>query len=289
MKPESLKYLAAASLLAGTSMVLTKIAVDAGANIYWFALASNLVAVLALTPFFLNQRALDAIRAYPKQLAVNGITSSGLGYLFIMFGLIHTAATNAGFLLALIPGFTLLFAQFMVKEKLPKHFHAVLLVMTLGGLLLAFKKGFGAINVGDASVFAAVLCLAFNNAYTKKLLDHTHADAISYARFFFSAWFVAAFVLVLAPNQLYTLQPAWLEVIGSSATTAFAILFLFRAIHLEGPSISSLANFTAGVVTAVVAMAFLGESMTVIQFAGAALIGFGVVALTRRQQSKSKV
>lgn len=289
MKPDAVKNLAAFSILTGASVILTKIAVDAGANIYWFALASNLVAVLALTPFFLNQKTVDAIRKYPKELAVNGITSSGLGYLFIMFGLVHTTATNLGFLLALIPVFTVVFSKALVKESLPKHFYAILVVMTAGAALLAFRQDFSTVNIGDASVFGAVLCLAFNNAYSKKIMDHTKPDSVSYARFFFSALFVLGLVVVLAPNQLHTLQPVWLEVVGSSLTTALAILFLFRAIDAEGPSISSLANFTAGISTALIAMAFLGESMTAIQLAGAALIGFGVVVLTRQGQNKSRV
>ncbi|MDP2717112.1 MAG: DMT family transporter [Candidatus Micrarchaeota archaeon] len=282
-------YLGLFSLFAGTAAIFYKLAVDAGVTPLDLTLAVSLVALLVLAPFLYRKDTPAILKNRAKELALVGLSSNGFAMLLLTTGLLSTTATNSGFMFALIPALTVLAAHFMLKEPHPRHFGLFLLVMTSGGILLAFRNGFSTLNAGDAMVFGAAILLAYNNAYTKKVTQRISADAVVFGRLAYSsAFLLLAAVAFSGASLLSSIGAAPLFVAASGVLSAASALFIIRGIQAEGASVSSLANLTASLVTAAIGLGLLQEQLVGLQAVGAALIAIGAVAFAWVQRKHAE-
>ncbi len=284
---KGIRYLGLFSLAAGASAIVYKMSVDAGVTPLDLTLAVSLIALFILAPFLYSKKAGAAIRKKAKELAVVGLSSNGAAMLLLTTGLLSTTATHSGFIFALIPVLTVLSARVMLKERLSRHFPAILVLMTAGGILLAMRNGFSALNPGDAMVFAAAILLAYNNTYTKTVTQTIPPDTVTLGRLAFSTLFLLAMGwIVSGTNLLASIWAAPVFVAVAGVLSAASALFIIRGIDAEGASVSSLANLTASLVTALIGLTLLQEQLVGIQAIGAGLIAAGAVVFVWVQKQE---
>ena len=207
----------------------------------------------------------------------------GLEFVFIFAGLGHTDAARMVVFVYMAPCFTALgLAWFVPGERLNTRQWAGVLI-AFGGMALAFADGFAAARgtlLGDAfGVIAGLLWAA-----TTVLIRATRLGAISASKTLFyqlavSAVLLTAFALALGEPGVTRLTPLVLaSLVFQCVIVAFLSylvwFWLLRRYLAARLSVFSFLTPLFGVAAGVV---LLGEPLTVVFAAAAALVGAGIV------------
>ena len=204
-----------------------------------------------------------------------------LGPVLLMFGLVATSASTASLLLNLEGVFSALLAWFLFHENYDRRIALGMAAIVAGGAVLSFTGGGIGVSPGATLIVAACLCWALDNNLTRKVAA---SDAIVIAGL---KGIVAAVVnLGLALALGYTMPTT--KVVAQAAAVGFLgyglslVLFVLALRHLG--TARAGAYFAAGpFVGALVAVALLGDAVTLPLLVAALLMGFGIwLHLTER-------
>jgi drug/metabolite transporter (DMT)-like permease len=209
-----------------------------------------------------------------------------LNQIFFVYGLATTTASTAALIMGVLPIFTALIARAVGLERLSRRFYVAGAVSFVGVALVALGSG-GALSAnlrGDALIVATAATWALYSVAIAPLMRR-------YSPFRISAIVLAAGWVPL----LLTGLPQLLEQdfdLGALVWLGFAYATLgalvvtnvlwFTAIDRVGPSRATLVTNLQPFLAAIFALVVLSESMTVVQVAGGALIGLGIVLARRR-------
>jgi drug/metabolite transporter (DMT)-like permease len=222
-------------------------------------------------------------------LALMGFVGVAFHQMLQAIALTSTSAVNAGWLIALTPIWSALFAVVRLHERLPRH-RRLGMLLGFAGAVLVITRGqlAGVLNLpttrGDLLILASTLNWAFYSTLGHPIirrLGPTHATLGAFA-------FGTLFLL-----PLLFLSGAWRDYARLSASGWAAVLFLgigcsglgylFWYAALAKLEASRVAAFlyVEPLVTLVTAAVLLGETISLWTIAGGALLLVGVALVQR--------
>jgi drug/metabolite transporter (DMT)-like permease len=228
------------------------------------------------------------------RVAVVGLTTIGAYQALFTVGLQYTTATNSSLMLASIPAWTAVLAVASRQENIS--------VTQIAGILLSFTgvglaiRGGGADFAlswdsvqGDVMTLVAAALYAWGMVVAKPLLAR-----YSSLRMMSWATFCGTLLLLLVSGPQLAAQDwsrvslatwlglAFIAVFGS----VFAFVIWFKSVGEIGASRTAIYNNLIPPMAILIAFATLGESLTLLQALGAAVVIFGVT-LTRFGHAKA--
>lgn len=131
--------------------------------------------------------------------------------------------------------------------------------------------------------FISMLFAGFTSVIAKKGLDGISGDLGITIRTLFVSLFVVGFAVFAVPQKEWSLvkMPNWLWLAASAVTTTVSWIFYYRAIKLGEVSMVALIDKGSVVVSVLLAIWLLHESISVPKMAGAGLIVAGLIVLAR--------
>ncbi|WP_456478659.1 DMT family transporter [Geoglobus ahangari] len=203
--------------------------------------------------------------------------ASFLGYAFQTVGLEYTTATNAGFITSTYVVLTPVVAYLLYRERLSKMEIASVVLAFTGIYLLSGYSGF---NYGDILMILCAIAFAFEIAmisrYAKELNPMSLAGWQVFAIGFFSV-FPAMVTTTRFEFNSYVLIA--LAITGLLATFLAKILQNYMQAHTKSVDAGIILSLE-GVFSHIFAAAFLGEMLTLTQYAGVLLVFVAVISIS---------
>ncbi|MBU1131675.1 DMT family transporter [Patescibacteria group bacterium] len=215
------------ALISGFAVFLNKFALSEFANSNIFTTEKNIVVALIFCALILTPKAIKTLKTLTRkdwlQLFLIGIIGGSVPFLLFFKGLSMASSSGAAFIHKTLFIWIAILAVPFLKEKLSKIQLAALGVLLLGNILLGGIKSF---SVGQAEllIFLATILWAIEFVLAKKLLFRLDTKIISWARMFFGAIILIAYlVFTQQANLLFDFsysQVSWIAI-------ASALLFLY--------------------------------------------------------------
>lgn len=199
-----------------------------------------------------------------------------LAYITCNIALSLTSATNVGFLMSLPVIFAPILSVFILKERYDLRHLPLQALVIVGLLMLCMQEG--GLSLGSGEFFALMTAVFIAGAlvYGKKSLN-THLDAItiSAAQAGCTAILSLGFALLFDDiSNIPKIQPSAWAVVCYLAVFCTCIAYVLQnmALSWSSPALVSMVQCSQPILTAIVAWALLGESMSLIGIAGAVII-----------------
>jgi drug/metabolite transporter (DMT)-like permease len=237
-------------------------------------------------------------QAYRMQRA-DWIAIFGLGFLgyylasYLDFlGLQYIPAGLERLILFLYPTMVLLLSALFLRQPVTR-LHLLALALSYGGILLVFLDSLrlgdsaAATALGSALVFGSALSYAVYLVWGGTLITRLGAVRFTaYAMTVASALCILQFLLTRPLDALVLPAPVYgYGVLMAILSTVFPVWAVSEAIRRVGASRVALVSAVGPVATIFLGWLFLGEAITAIQLAGAALVLAGVLMLSLKKQS----
>lgn len=270
-------------LIWGSAFTVSKVGVSELPPLF-MALLRNAVATLVLLPFYLSVRK-KAARQDPGPLPKGkifllGLTGVTFFYSFFNISLTYTGAAMGSLIQGIMPLVIVVPAAVYLKEKITARVIAGILISVAGVLMVGFIGQHDQNNslLGNFLMAGSVCCWA---AYTliSRSLNQFHPVPLTF-------FVTLTGTLMLIPFTLFEGWGSPLPVISSNGWMAVLYLgIMSSAISyiLYNQSLQTLTAAQAGnflnldpVIGSVIALIFLNESFSTLQYAGGALVLLGV-------------
>lgn len=265
--------------------VVYRYAGASGAEMLDVTTGATLIAGLLLMPVLLKNRPRVAVPSkHWLSLGVVIVLGGSLAFWSLAEGVSRSGTTKAGILLTAIPVVTAIF-----ERILGERFHPATLIsgagIVFGGALLAFRPGAygavgGAAGGGDLLLVLAVLFFSSANVAAKISLERMDYRFVTGMR-------VAGGgigLLLLGGNPLAALTWA----IPSGVLSSGFLLCIYLVIARSGATRAALMNIYASLLAAFYGLIFLSETLSAIQWTGAAVVVaatvYGVLARNRSER-----
>jgi drug/metabolite transporter (DMT)-like permease len=199
-----------------------------------------------------------------------------MGPIALMYGLTRTAGSDASLLLNLESVLTALLAWIVFKENADRRIVAGMIAIVAGGVVLSWPTEGGPPGqwIGPLAVGFACLCWAIDNNLTRKV-SASDAVFIAAAKGLLAGVVNCSLALILGARlpALPVLAPAL--VVGFLGYGVSLVLFVL-ALRGLGSARTGAYFSTAPFLGSVIALAFLGESLSWPLCMAAVLMGIGV-------------
>ena len=273
------------------------------------ALMRYLLAFIGLLILLVKER--NSIKLLLKSLRVNWkkyiVTAvlSALMPVFLFFAVQWTTASSASFLLNANIVFIPFFAFLLMKEKVRKLQAMGLFVTLIGLFLLIFEKEItsGSFVFGEMTLFGNLLALlsgvawGFYTVFLKKFFstdDPMHVTAINL--------FLGALLLTLPAgivesfNMHLSLLGVGLLIVVAFVSTSLAFTYWLELLGVLSATKTGIIQALVPVISTVIAIIWLTETITYLFVIGAMLIACGIffvekeidVSISRKQNLKEK-
>jgi drug/metabolite transporter (DMT)-like permease len=274
-------WLISLAVLWGGSFFFAKVAVgELGPFTVVFARVS--LAALALALFVPLRRNAP----WPTYFAM-GFLNNALPFSLIFWGQTEIASGLASILNATTPLFTLVVAHVLTSDE---KIDRTKIVALLAGLLGVIMLSGPAALVGSAALWGQAACLAAALSYALAGIYGRRFRRMGIAPTEAAAGQLTASTVLILPIML--VQPwmppppslmVWLA-LGALAllSTALAYVLYFRILAAAGATNLLLVTFLIPVTSILLGAAFLAERLGLLEFAGMALIGTGLVIIDGR-------
>ena len=285
-------YLFSAFTLAGTSVIAARFV---SLPVFTFIAASLFLALLILIPacFITRSRIRFRDLDWPRIIlqAVFGII---LFRFFLLTGLDFTSSAEAGVITGATPAITILLARLFLKENINKQRIAGI-ICTIAGILLVHKTltSIGAFQTGHSTGNLMVLCAAacessfniFSRVNTLKLkktggihplVQTAYVVGVAFAISAFAAVFEKPAILLAALSLTEWAGLMWYGFF----VTALAFICWYAGIKHCRANTAAVFSSMMPLTSLLLSVLFLNETMTLQQWAGAALIIIGMVIVS---------
>ena len=280
----ALAYLVGISLFYGLLIVVQKIGLNSGLDPLSFSFSRSIIIIFISLIFFSPQlKNLKFIKKYElRDLIILGVISAA-AILILIIGQTITTAVNAGFLIRLTPLFVLPFAYILLKEKSSKNSIFFMFIMLIGTFLLITNGTLIFPQLGDSLIILAASAIAFQNVFAKKIMRSVSTDIIIFFRVCLSAVIIVMFVpFLLGHHSISALFDGLYYVLFTAILYFLSIICQYKAIKLVGPFITTTFFLSGSLFSALFAYVLLGETMSFIQWVGAAGILLGGYFLIKK-------
>ena len=203
-------------------------------------------------------------------------------------GLQYITAGFERLILYLNPTIVLLLSALLLGKRLTR-LDGISLVLAYGGIAFVFWHDVSfvgnSVPLGAALVFGSAVTYAIYLSWSGELVRRIGAIRLtSYAMLAATAAVVIQFLVL---NPLAALQQPlpvyWLSLVNGTFCTVLPVFAMMLAVERVGAGNASLASMVGPVSTIALAFVFLGETVSVWQLIGTALVLAGVFVLTRKR------
>ena len=271
---------------------VTKLALNAGAQVLSYQLLSLLAALVILAVFLLPRfgrefRSLfrDKPDLFWRLFFANGI-QSGLGTCLSIIGISLTSAINAGFLVKLSTVTTILFAWLILKERLTVIKILMVFSMLSGAYLLTTKGQILLPRIGDLFILGACVCWSLGNVLIRKYLKSqpVKVEVVTFQKSLAGLPFVLTLVglALWTPGIFGSLDQVlscckppsavFPHIIGNGVLLTFTWTYLNNTLKISSASYMTMMSMVTPIFVSLLAIIFLGERMVWIQVIGAGMI-----------------
>lgn len=270
--------------------VFVKLAYAAGPVDALTLLAMRMLLALPLFAWLVFSAPAGGQPLQPKQLAHIALLAC-IGYylssLYDFIGLSYISAGLERMILYVYPTLVLLIGMYFSKQK-PSGKLWQALAICYSGLLLAFgndlqqKSDFSSVLIGGGWIFAAAFVYALYYLGVAELVGKVGSLRLTgLAGMFSCGWVLLHFVLFGQTSQLVTANAGvWGNaLLMALLSTVLPIYWLALAIQRLGPGPAAAAGSIGPVLTLFAAWLLLGESISLLQLAGMALVMLGVARI----------
>lgn len=225
-----------------------------------------------------------------------GIVALGfLGYYLASYldflGLHYISAGLERLILFLYPTMVLILSALVLRQPITR-LHLMALALSYGGIVLVFLDNLrlgesaGATALGSLLVFGSALAYAIYLVWGGGLITRLGAVRFTaYAMTVASFFCILQFLLTRPLSALALPAPVYgYSVLMAILCTVFPVWAVSEAIRRVGASRVALVSAVGPVATIFLGYLFLGEPVTAIQLAGAALVLAGVAMLSLKKQ-----
>lgn len=280
------------SLFWALQIFVAKLGFMHGAKPVTMVFQSAIVALVVLSAYVLPKH-IKSLKDLSKQVLIGLLIANaihfGLGGFFSNFGNALTSAVNAGFLVKFALVTTTILAWIFLKEKMTWVKFIAVMIMLFGNFLISTKGQTLVPQIGDLLIIGACFCWSVGNIMIKNTLKNhnVNSDVITFLRP------VAGIPVLLVSLLLTPLYPGPVQkmfmvnlfdtqyliyAVGSGVFTALLWIYLNRTLKVASASYMTMMSMMTSVFVAILALAFLKETMTISQLVGAILtISAGVV------------
>lgn len=230
------------------------------------------------------------------------VSRSHLLYLFLLGGIFYMMQSSfyfqsvkyipsslASLLLYLNPIFVAIFSFFINKEKLTKHIIIAILISFLG-MLLVLGAPEGKIQpLGIALAVGAAIVYSMYIIVGNKVTAHVPPITASAYIALFAA--LSFFVFGIGSGTLHFQFDAkgWLPIIGTSfVSSVLAMLTFFAGMNIIGPTKAAILSMIEPIVTFLLSMVFLHESISSLQMIGGLIVLSGAMLVVTTKELKLK-
>jgi len=222
-----------------------------------------------------------------------GLTAVGAYQVFFTVGLQYTTASNSSLMLATIPAWTAMFAVKSGQERMvPLQIAGLLLsfvgvALTIRGGGDGFRLGWASL-LGDAMTLVAAALSGASAILARRLLSRYSALRMMSMSMLCGSLFLMAVSWPEMAGQRWALVSweTWLALAYSALpAAALAYVIWYKSIGDIGASKTVIYNNLIPPVAILIALATLGERLTLLQALGAVVILIGV-AMTRFAQTR---
>jgi drug/metabolite transporter (DMT)-like permease len=217
-----------------------------------------------------------------------GLLNNAIPFSLLFIGQTKLGAGLAAILNALVPFWTVVAANFLTAdEKFTASKLTGILLGVAGAAIIigpSAVSGLGAPLWAKLAVIAAGISYAFASIYAKRFK--------SVPPIVTAAGQLTASSLIMLPaallahglwSPLSVTPPVWLAVLSLAlVSTSLAYIIFFRIIAAAGATTVSLVTLLVPVSAVMLGTVFLGESLSLPELAGMALIGLGLVIIDGR-------
>ena len=258
-----------------------------------FPMVQDAVAILPVTAFLAYRFTAAAVAvALFSRRELAGLSSDGwqvgagmgifltAGYLFQTVGLQHTSSSNTGFITGLFVVLTPLFGSMLLGHRAGALAWVAAVVSTMGLLLLSGAAGARSHLAGDALVFLCACSFSAHILITDMAVKGHDVRALLVVQLLFCG--VVCGLLAAATNDL--MVPAGMTVWSALAITAFiaSALGFFVQTYAQrhaSPARTALILASEPAFAGLFAYLLKGETLSLMQWCGAALILAAIVAV----------
>lgn len=275
----------------GSAFIAIRAGILAGASPFLFADLRFVLAAVAATLLALVTRTVFPARAlFVRALILGGLSLIGGYSVLVYWGEASTPGGLSAVLIATVP----LWSGLLGHPVLPgERFGArgwVGIVTGFAGVVLLLSPSLGADAVvgilGPLAIVGAALVFSVGSVILRKLGGGPEGYWSLSAQFSAAAIVLVPFVLLAGPESfpVTTLTVGTLVFLALGSSVLGFIVY-FRLHHRVGPARASFVTYVSPVIGLALGAAFLGESVSLVEVAGFALIVLGVL-LVRGDQRK---
>ncbi len=280
----------AASIAFSTKAVIIKLAYRHGVDAVTLLAMRMLLAApfFALLAFWVARHGEGAAVGARDARAIVGLGIIGyyLASLFDFFGLQYITAALERLVLFVYPTIVVLISAIWLGRRITAR-DVFALVVTYAGVALVFVNDLatqqGNVVLGTLWVLLSAVCYASYLVMSGQLVMRIGSVRLAcYAGLVSSVAVVLHFLVVRDAVVLLQQPPAvwWLSLLMATVATVFPVVMMTDGIRRIGSSHASMLGAIGPVSTIALGAVFLGEPITVIQLAGAALVLIGVLAIS---------
>jgi len=284
MTKKGTTYLVIALLINGFTHIFDKLGINNGVNPTIFSLFRSFFGLASIAFIWLSvkkKRKLSFKKRYLKNLIIIGFLSSGLTVFLSIQALSFTTATNKGMMQGMYTALTLIFAYFLLHERLPKLFYPTFISMVAGLVMLTSKGLLQLPNKGDWILFSTVPLIGFCNVYARKTMKRLNSLTVSFGRYIFGSLFILLMLFFFGLNEITTIRNGFLWVALSGGLGGLRLMSFYKGIKLEGPTLAATMLTISPVITAISSFLFLGETFNFLQIIGIILVLGGALLITQ--------
>ena len=276
----------------GASFMMTKIAV---VDVPPATIALTRIAIGGVLLFFIMlmySQTLRSLLPYWKMIALAGFFGTALPFFLISWGQEKVDAGLTAILMAVMPLFTLVLANFFTNDEKLNVFKIIGFCLGLLGVavLIGFDKlsSFGEETIRSYAIMLAACSYAVHAILSKYLTDLPRY-AVSSAVLLVSILFLLPIVLYLdAPWTLdISAKSWWMLILLGILPTGVGMLMLFAIIERQGASFLSQINFLVPVFGVLWAIALINETLPPNALAALLIILAGVAIARINSTQKS--
>ncbi|WP_155067540.1 DMT family transporter [Piscirickettsia salmonis] len=255
------------------------------------ALLRYLVASLCMLFFYLRLKKRSTLTFLDYGRAITcGILGFGVYNVALNMGEVTTNAAISSFIISQVPLITVLCASYFLKEKLSLTNKLGLLISFIGICVILSSQYSGAtFNYGLIDVIIATLAMSLYNILQKPLLQRM--SAIEFTSI--AMWSGTAMMLIFTPDLMHEIQqaPIWItiNVIYMGIFPAAIAYFLWSYALSKVPTCYAAFYFYCiPLITTMMSIALLGETLSTIGFLGGLIALFGVVIAQRKNKTEKE-
>ena len=271
-------YITIASIFYAGVIVNTKAGLNTGLDSSSFTFLTMVFTLLVLLPYYFSTKKETVNKTDYKNFFILGLSAAGLAHFFLFLGQNYTSAVNAGFLVKIATLFTVLFAFFLINERL-RCIDFIAIAISFLGVFLLSSEGQITFRPGDLLIILSALFLGFSNAFAKKLMIKHSSKTIIFWRTMFGIPILFVFAMILSNNPFSSIGS---YVLLNGVFLGVTIIFLYKSIEIIGPSLSSTLFFISPIFSTIFAVIFLQETLSIAQLIGGAIILLGTYLIIRR-------